>query len=757
MPKLPSIQQAKSPRSTQHAMSISNAPLHHTITAQHIPALPASIQYDPAALQLPAELTTQLTPSTLHQLQLHLHTTLEEQLRHSLHTLQLHYVKVIQQLQQRSSVQHQKQLQQYKTSNAPPNDKEAYLEAECQRLQQYSIQREVEYQQLKAEVQRLKQNDRSTHTLTDQHAQQADVIDLADTQNENAYPEILITSSFDALSLQQPTQQRAALNNHSTVPLAAKPLRAATPKQQKHRHHSADKRRQANVPTSQSATNTSDGIHSPQTHSQLQTARPASLHSSTAGQTTNLASASSVHHDQDAGTPTVQATIFTITAMDADNDDHIISQRTVSTDGLELSAEIVAAAKAAVQSETSGSSSSRPTSGGAVKLDEVIASSDSPKVASGSPTNQSAASIDASVPLISARRPSRAPITHGQGRRPSVTQHSSDAAARLFKENKELQLQLLPLKQQVKDLQTQLQQHLDARQQLEKHIDTLTNDLNDSRTEALMTLQQLTTLKTTHTEQIEQQKLHHKQKRLVLVTKIKEKDAEVVQLQQLVEIGRTTEANFKGALFHLDAMQKKLKHSEQELQAHLSVHEDIRQLHRSALDTIQQHDSTIAELRNENRMGVRKLKKRLVVKSVWFHSQLIKLERLVEICMSVDTTLAAEFVCSVCLEQLAEPVTLVPCGHSVCKRCCQEPVRNRLNTRQLTTDNMQQTDAMTTQHNLPCRCLQCGMTVSDAVHNSTLESLLSRYTWSSVVLKDARSSIVSTAANEVKTRTMVVV
>jgi hypothetical protein len=107
--------------------------------------------------------------------------------------------------------------------------------------------------------------------------------------------------------------------------------------------------------------------------------------------------------------------------------------------------------------------------------------------------------------------------------------------------------------------------------------------------------------------------------------------------------------------------------------------------------------------------------------------------------MNIDGTLATEFICVVCLNQMNQPVML-QCGHSQCKQCL--PV-------QIQDDGA---GDGTLQH----QCPHCGVLCNTYTHNHTLESVLTRFNWSSVVLSNARTNLALTQENEIKTRNMVV-
>jgi hypothetical protein len=61
-------------------------------------------------------------------------------------------------------------------------------------------------------------------------------------------------------------------------------------------------------------------------------------------------------------------------------------------------------------------------------------------------------------------------------------------------------------------------------------------------------------------------------------------------------------------------------------------------------------------------LAARKLRKRLVVKSMWFRSQLIKMEAIVNLSAQMDVYLRPELTCPQCLELFKFPMLLHPCG-----------------------------------------------------------------------------------------------
>jgi hypothetical protein len=86
-----------------------------------------------------------------------------------------------------------------------------------------------------------------------------------------------------------------------------------------------------------------------------------------------------------------------------------------------------------------------------------------------------------------------------------------------------------------------------------------------------------------------------------------------------------------------------------------------KQLEQSLL-LLEQVQSELVHTKEESASTAKKLKKRLVVKSVWFRSQLTKLERLLELSLDLDQHLKPEITCPSCLDIFSNPQTLFPCG-----------------------------------------------------------------------------------------------
>jgi hypothetical protein len=80
--------------------------------------------------------------------------------------------------------------------------------------------------------------------------------------------------------------------------------------------------------------------------------------------------------------------------------------------------------------------------------------------------------------------------------------------------------------------------------------------------------------------------------------------------------------------------------------------------------------------KNECTMNYRRLKRRLVIKSLWFRSQLIKLERLLDLCISMDNILRPDLTCSYCFELYSQPFILYPCAHHLCRACINKVTNN---------------------------------------------------------------------------------
>lgn len=129
-----------------------------------------------------------------------------------------------------------------------------------------------------------------------------------------------------------------------------------------------------------------------------------------------------------------------------------------------------------------------------------------------------------------------------------------------------------------------------------------------------------------------------------------------------------------------------------------------------------------------------KLRKRLIVKSLWFRTQLLKMERIVKLAAQMDVFLMPELTCPQCVEVFKFPQTLHPCGHTMCGKCITE-FKNDQNNK---SGNMV--------------CFECKQQSTSQIPNHTIDGILSRYDWWQVVLLDCRSQLHLTAEAEAKTK-----
>lgn len=184
--------------------------------------------------------------------------------------------------------------------------------------------------------------------------------------------------------------------------------------------------------------------------------------------------------------------------------------------------------------------------------------------------------------------------------------------------------------------------------------------------------QQILVLEKTSAELLEQLRTQSTVKRQDLIVKLKERDTELQNLKHRLALTTGQEMEVKTLTFHLATLRaesakllKRAERSEKES-------EQWRQQVALSLQLVEQVQQELLNSKQENALNAKRMKKRLVVKSTWFRSQLIKLDRLVDLCMQMDSLLSPELTCPVCLELMKYPQSLFPCGHSQCGRCVNE-------------------------------------------------------------------------------------
>lgn len=76
-----------------------------------------------------------------------------------------------------------------------------------------------------------------------------------------------------------------------------------------------------------------------------------------------------------------------------------------------------------------------------------------------------------------------------------------------------------------------------------------------------------------------------------------------------------------------------------------------------ALNLVEQLQDDFNIFKHDAFLTEKRLKKRLVVKALWFRTSLIKLERLTQLCLEIDSYLKPELICPHCLNILKHPQT----------------------------------------------------------------------------------------------------
>lgn len=151
-----------------------------------------------------------------------------------------------------------------------------------------------------------------------------------------------------------------------------------------------------------------------------------------------------------------------------------------------------------------------------------------------------------------------------------------------------------------------------------------------------------------------------------------------------------------------------------------------------------EHEETKRQLTHaseQHGLVQKRLKKRMVVRSLWFRTQLIKLERLHALAMEVDGYLQPELTCPGCMELYEGPHTLNVCGHGVCKACVTRLQKSNTKGGLL-------------------ECFECGQNSTIAAPNQAVDRILSRYGWWSVVLQDCKQAIHTTAEADVRMKSL---
>jgi hypothetical protein len=151
--------------------------------------------------------------------------------------------------------------------------------------------------------------------------------------------------------------------------------------------------------------------------------------------------------------------------------------------------------------------------------------------------------------------------------------------------------------------------------------------------------------------------------------KLQESETELRSLREELLILRTQQVEFKKQVFTIHSLRgevaKQVKKSER---AHSTTEKWKMQMEQSLM-LVQQLQAELVASKEDQFASLRMLKRRLVLKSIWFRTQLIKLERLQELCMGLDHYLKPELTCPCCLEIFKYPQSLSPCGHSMCADC----------------------------------------------------------------------------------------
>lgn len=214
-----------------------------------------------------------------------------------------------------------------------------------------------------------------------------------------------------------------------------------------------------------------------------------------------------------------------------------------------------------------------------------------------------------------------------------------------------------------------------------------------------------------------------------LISEIKQKDVELQRLSDMVADKQRVEATLAKAQARIVDVDEQVvqltNHALNTAKENERLHEREVKLVREVADAKRRADE-IMVVTKERICGLRK---RIIVRSVWFRSQVLRLERMLSVSAEFDGFLRSQLSCGGCLDVMLQPTLLTPCGHTVCGRCIRQMREQDESERVLL-------------------CVECRAPCERTTANSTVEGILNRYSWWTSIMKDTQREVRRTLASE---------
>jgi hypothetical protein len=146
----------------------------------------------------------------------------------------------------------------------------------------------------------------------------------------------------------------------------------------------------------------------------------------------------------------------------------------------------------------------------------------------------------------------------------------------------------------------------------------------------------------------------------------------------------------------------------------------------------------------------RVLRRRLVIKAIWFRMELVKLERLMGISYKFGEYLVTQVVCCSCHGAMDIAFSAFPCGHSMCANCMKR-IKAAGSAASSSSNSSSSNSGDTAAANNP-RCAQCNCEIEGSMPNVALNGVMMQYFRWKHNLAKAKEAMTVTAKEETESR-----
>lgn len=175
--------------------------------------------------------------------------------------------------------------------------------------------------------------------------------------------------------------------------------------------------------------------------------------------------------------------------------------------------------------------------------------------------------------------------------------------------------------------------------QSNERVSSLSSALDLSKARCARLSEEVVSASRTGADLLVQLRTQTSTRRKDLLLKLQESEGELSILREEIYSLRSEQIEARKQNYALVSVRNDLNKSQKKLERQTSLAESWKNQMEESLRLVSQLQGELGASRGEAHSSLRKMKKRLMLKSIWFRTQVTKLERLQEMCMGLDSYL----------------------------------------------------------------------------------------------------------------------